>query len=168
MKASTSDDLVDALLAASRAIVAVAARSLVRVTSDVTLVQYRVLVELASRGPQRLADLAGVLGVDPSTATRMCDRLELKSLISRERSSDDRRSVRILLQAPGRELVENVTRGRRAQLAAIAARLPREDRGPMLVALKAFAEAAGEVPEQHWSLGWRLQEQASKRLKSLK
>ena len=44
--------------AASRALVAVAARSLATVADDVTLPQYRVLIELASRGPLRLADLA--------------------------------------------------------------------------------------------------------------
>ncbi len=45
------DELVDAVLGASRALVAVAARSLVNVAEDVTLAQYRVLVELAARGP---------------------------------------------------------------------------------------------------------------------
>lgn len=160
VKPATSDELVEALLPASRALVAVAARSLMQVTEDVTLVQYRVLVELASRGPQRLADLAGVLGVDPSTATRMCDRLERKGLVLRERSTNDRRAVRILLQEPGRELVKNVTRRRRIELASLASRLPEKDRQPVLVALKAFAQAAGETPEQDWSRGWRLDEPA--------
>lgn len=156
--AEGSEELVDAVLAASRALVAVAARSLVDVAEDVTLVQYRVLVELAARGPQRVADLAGVLGVDPSTATRMCDRLVRKGLASRRRASSDRRSVRISLAVAGRDLVEQVSRKRRAELEAILARLPREDRRPVLGALRAFADAAGEVPEQEWSLGWRLSE----------
>ena len=56
------DELVDAVLGSSRALVAVAARSLANVAEDVTLAQYRLLVELASRGPQRLADLATALG----------------------------------------------------------------------------------------------------------
>jgi len=129
---------------------------LVDVAEDVTLVQYRVLVELAARGPQRVADLASVLGVDPSTATRMCDRLVRKGLASRRRASSDRRAVRISLAAAGRELVEQVSRRRRAELEAILARMPGEDRRPVLAALRAFAEAAGQVPEQEWSLGWRL------------
>ena len=44
------DELVDAVLGASRALVAVAARSLATLADDVTLAQYRVLVELAARG----------------------------------------------------------------------------------------------------------------------
>jgi DNA-binding MarR family transcriptional regulator len=149
-------ELVDAVLAASRALVAVAARSLVNVAGDVTLVQYRVLVELAARGPQRVADLAAVLGVDPSTVTRMCDRLVRKGLAYRRRASTDRRAVKISLAPAGRELVQDVTRQRRAELKKILARLPNEDRSPVLAALRAFAAAAGEVPEQEWSLGWRL------------
>jgi DNA-binding MarR family transcriptional regulator len=149
-------ELVDAVLAASRALVAVAARSLVNVADDVTLVQYRVLVELAARGPQRAADLADVLGVDPSTVTRMCDRLVRKGLAYRRRVNSDRRAVKISLAPAGRELVQDVTRQRRAELKKILARLPDEDRSPVLGALRAFAAAAGVVPEQEWSLGWRL------------
>ena len=46
------DALVDAVLGASRVLVAVAARSLADAGEDVTLTQYRSLIVLASRGPQ--------------------------------------------------------------------------------------------------------------------
>ncbi len=148
------DDLVDAVLGASRALVAVAARSLADLAEDVTLPQYRALVELAARGPQRLADLATALGVDRSTATRMCDRLVRKQLVQRRRISADRRGVRISLTPAGRALVEEVTRRRRAEIAHILRRMPQADRASALRALRVFADAAGEVPEQDWSLGW--------------
>ncbi len=148
------DDLVDAVLGASRALVAVAARSLADLAEDVTLPQYRALVELAARGPQRLADLAAALGVDRSTATRMCDRLVRKQLVQRRRISTDRRGVRISLTPAGRALVEEVTRRRRVEIAQILRRMPRADRASALRALRVFADAAGEVPEQDWSLGW--------------
>src|SRR5690348_16146236 len=85
------DDLVDALLSASRALVAIAARSLADLDADVTLPQYRALVVLASRGPQRVVDISAELNVNPSTATRMCDRLVQKKLVRRYRSTSDRR-----------------------------------------------------------------------------
>ena len=66
---------MDAVLRASRALVAVAARSIAQAGDSVTLPQYRALVALAARGPQRVTDLAEELGVHPSSATRMCDRL---------------------------------------------------------------------------------------------
>lgn len=148
------DELVDAVLAASRALVAVAARSLADLADDVTLPQYRVVVELARRGPQRIADLAGVLRVEPSTATRMCERLVRKGVVQRRRTSTDRREVRVSLTAHGRRLVEAVTARRRSEIERILRRLPNEDRSPVLAALGAFAEAAGEASEQHWALGW--------------
>jgi hypothetical protein len=38
----------------------------------------------------------------------------------------------------------------------IVRRMPARDRQAAVVALQAFADAAGEVPEQDWSLGWDL------------
>jgi DNA-binding MarR family transcriptional regulator len=150
------DELVDAVLGASRALVAVAARSLAGVAEGVTLPQYRFLVELASRGPQRLADLAAALGVDRSTATRMCDRLVGKHLVTRRRTQEDRRAVRVSLTASGAGLVAEVSRRRRGEIAAIVERMPVANRDAVVRALRVFADAAGEVPEQDWSLGWDL------------
>lgn len=154
--AASTDDVVDAVLSASRGLVAVAARSLATVAEDVTLPQYRVLIELAVHGSQRPADLARALGVDRSTATRMCDRLVRKHLVARRRASDDRRSVRISLSPTGTELVHQVTRRRREEIEAIVQRMPADERVLAIGALRAFATAAGEVPAQDWSLGWRL------------
>jgi DNA-binding MarR family transcriptional regulator len=152
---SGSGEVVDSVLSASRALVAVAARSLATVADDVTLPQYRALVELAVRGPQRPADLAAALGVDRSTTTRMCDRLVRKRLISRRHSSADRRSVRIALSADGVALVEEVTRRRRLEIERIVQRIPATDRPLVVAALHTFTEAAGGVADHDWALGWR-------------
>src|ERR1700733_10290270 len=82
---------VDAVLTASRAMVAVATMSLGTAAEETTIAQYRALVVLASRGRQRMVDLAAALGVTPSTAGRMCDRLVRKGLIRRHRDRADRR-----------------------------------------------------------------------------
>ncbi len=52
-----------------------ATRSLGAAAEHTTIAQYRALVVLASRGPQRMVDLAVALDVAPSTAGRMTDRL---------------------------------------------------------------------------------------------
>lgn len=150
------DELVDAVLGASRALVAVAARSLVGLGEDVTLPQYRVLIELVGRGPLRPADLAEILEVDRSTATRMCDRLVRKRLAHRRREKADRRAVRVSITPAGQELVQAVARRRRSEIQRILLRMPNANRRGVATALRAFAEAAGQVPEQDWSLGWRL------------
>jgi DNA-binding MarR family transcriptional regulator len=150
----TPTPVVDAVVGASRALVAIAARSLGAAGEEVTLPQSRALVVLASRGPQRLVDLAGFLDVTASTATRMCDRLARKDLIRRQRLSSDRRSVRVSISPAGRDLVAAVTRRRRAEVQAIVDRMSPADREQLVATLLVFAEAAGEVPEQDWSLGW--------------
>lgn len=150
------DDLADAVLTASRVLVAVAARSLVDHEDEVSITQYRALVVLASRGPQRPGDLAQTLGVDPSTATRLCDRLARKGLISRRRPGRDRREVRVDLSAAGRDLVDRVTTRRRQEIRRILAVVDAAERAALVRAFRAFGEAAGETPEEQWWAGWEL------------
>lgn len=151
-----ADDVVDAVLGASRVLVAVAARSLAGAADEVTLPQYRALVVLASRGPQRTTDLAEELDVHASTAGRMCDRLVRKGLVERTRIAEDRRTVLVSLTRPGRTLVDDVTDRRRAEISRLVRRVPAADRPGVVSGLQALARAAGEVPEQDWSAGWDL------------
>ena len=151
---SDLDQVTDAVLTASRVLVAVAARSLVAAEEQVSLAQYRVLVVLASRGPNRLADLAEALGVSPSTATRVCDRLVAKRLIRRHRAHGDRREIRVGLTEDGRKLVGEVTQSRRREIHRLVAAIPASARAEVVSALHAVADAAGEVPDPDWALGW--------------
>lgn len=147
------DEVIDAVLTASRAMIGVAVRSLSAVAEDITIAQYRTLVVLASRGPQKLADLAEQLGVTPPTAGRMSDRLVRRGLVTRHRASDDRRVVRISLTAAGRRIVDDATRQRRVFLTEVLAALPATQRREVATALRAFADATGEVPDREWPQG---------------
>jgi DNA-binding MarR family transcriptional regulator len=141
---------VDAVLTASRSLIAVATRSLGAAAEETTIAQYRALVVLASRGPQRMADLAAALGVAPSTAGRMSDRLVRKGLIRRHRARADRRSVLVSVTSAGRLVVDQATARRRALIADVLARLPADTQRSVAEALAAFADAAGEVPDSQW------------------
>ena len=141
---------VDAVLAASRTLVALATRSLGGAADETTIAQYRALVVLASRGPQRMIELSRALGVTPSTAGRMCERLVRKGLIRRQRTRSDRRSVLVSITASGRAVVDEATRRRRELIAVILAKLPPETQHVMAEALSAFAEAADEIPDSQW------------------
>jgi DNA-binding MarR family transcriptional regulator len=145
--------VVDAVLTASRAFVALATRSLGESADDATIAQYRALVVLASRGPQRMGELAAALDVTPSTIGRMCDRLARKGHIRRHRARDDRRAVRVSITPAGREVVDAATARRRALIAAVLARLPSGQQDAVAAALRAFAEAAGEIPDSEWPAG---------------
>ena len=156
-KASAGLDAVtDAVLTASRVLVAVAARSLAEASDDVTLPQFRALVVLASQGPQLLGSLAQQLDVNPSTASRLCDRLQKKKLVERRTAENSRRETEVSLSDKGREMVDLVTRRRRVAITRILISVPERQRASMVKALQAFNDAAGEVPEQSWSLGWAL------------
>jgi DNA-binding MarR family transcriptional regulator len=137
-----ADALADAVLAAADAMVSVAARSLAWVSGDVTLSQYRAMVELAPSGGRRLADLAKALDVDRSAATRISDRLASKDLVRRTRLRADRRAVRVSLTNAGRELIDEVSVRRDLEVSAIAERLSNADQNTLASALRAFAEAA--------------------------
>lgn len=146
--------LADALISASRALVAVAARSVAGAGGDVTLPQYRALVVLASRGPQGVADLAGSLDVNPSTATRMCDRLVRKGLVTRARDEIDRREVKLDLTDEGRGLVHQVMDRRREDVQALLSAIPDGSRRALVSSLQVLARAVGETPDLHWAPGW--------------
>jgi DNA-binding MarR family transcriptional regulator len=150
---SSAEQVVDAVLRASRVLLSVAARSLAAIDHDVTLPQYRALVVLASRGPQRPTALAEALGVHPSTITRLCDRLVAKRLVQRAAAEHNRREVSIRLTPKGRRLVDAVTARRRAEIAGIVARVPTRERATMVHALHALGEAAGEPADTAWFTG---------------
>ena len=151
-----SEAMVDAVLSASRVLVAVAARSLADLAEEVTLTQYRSLVVIASRGPQGIASLADALAVTPPTASRLCERLVRKGLVRRRTDRSDRRQVRVGLTEAGRHLVDVVTERRRSEIAALIRSVPPRERRSIVEGLQRLAQAAGEVPEQDWSTGWDL------------
>jgi DNA-binding MarR family transcriptional regulator len=150
------ESVVDAVLLASRVLVAVAARSLSDIAEEVTLTQFRTLVVLATEGPQSLAGMAEVVGVTSATATRMCDRLVKKRLIHRRAEPGNRRQLRLVLTRKGLALVDAVTERRRGEIERIMNDIPRDDQAMLVQALRLFTEAAGEVPEQYWTAGWDL------------
>jgi DNA-binding MarR family transcriptional regulator len=147
-------DLVDAFIGASRVLVAVAARSLADLGEEVTLPQYRALVVLQTRGPQRAVDMAVHLGVTPSTGSRMIERLVRKKLVRRVRTAEDRRTLRVYLTAAGQAVVVQVTDRRRQEIERILHQIPVRGRKSLTNSLRTFAAAAGEVSEQDWALGW--------------
>jgi DNA-binding MarR family transcriptional regulator len=153
---ASPDSATDVLITASRALVAIAAKSLARVEDQVTLSQYRALVVLASRNGLRPIDLADALDVSPSTATRMCDRLVRKELVERVHSDSDRREVVLRLSPDGRALVGEVTSQRRRDLRRVVGRIAAADQDRLIEALKIFNAAAGEAPESTLALGMSL------------
>jgi DNA-binding MarR family transcriptional regulator len=139
------DAVTDALLAASRVLVAVSARSIAAVDESISLPQFRLLVLLVDAGRQKITELADALGVNPSTATRAVDRLSEAGLVDRQTNPRSRREALVSLTTTGRRVAEEVMRLRRAEIAGIVAKMPRSHQRGLVRALAAFSEAGGET-----------------------
>lgn len=138
------DAITDALLTASRLLVAVSARSIAAVDDSITFPQFRALVILSSRGSVNLATLAGRLDVKPSAAGRMVDRLVSVGLIDRQPHPTSRRELLAVLTPRGRRIVRQVTAHRRREIAGIVEKMPPAQRRGLVRALTAFTAAGGE------------------------
>jgi DNA-binding MarR family transcriptional regulator len=157
-ESSDVDRVTEAVLTASRLLVAVSARSLHEAEDRLTLPQFRALVVLFTRGPLRLTALAGRLGVSPSAALRTAERLHVAGMIHRDPNPDNRRESILSLTPVGRRCVAHVTERRRIEIAAIVARMPGPDRAHLVAALEAFSAAGDEPPAgpatEAFPLGW--------------
>ena len=145
----------DAVLSASRVLVAVSGTTLADVGEEVTLTQYRSLVVLASRGPQGVAALADAVSVTPH-------RLENVRPPGQKGPRDT--SNRPARPAPGPHcpVPGGPAPGRRGDGSAprrdraTRRHHPQRSRGGVVDTLRHLGETAGEVPEQDWSTGWDL------------
>ncbi|GAB2751981.1 MarR family winged helix-turn-helix transcriptional regulator [Kitasatospora kifunensis] len=154
---AVEEDLVTAVLTASRLLVAISARSLGEVAEALTLPQFRMLVVLDSRGAMSLSRLADLLAVNPSTAMRMADRLVGAGMVERGENPHNRREVLFSLTTAGSRTVAEATDRRRAEIARVVEGMPPESRAGLVAALHAFAEAGGEpaAPTRELDLlGW--------------
>lgn len=134
-------EVVEAVLAANRLFVAVASRALAGIRHDVTMPQFRVLVLLGQAGQMTVAQLAADLQVVPSTATRMCDRLLTKKLITRRSDRRDRRRAVLALSAAGEALLAESTRRRTEEIARLLAVIPADEHARVAEALRTLVSA---------------------------
>jgi len=70
----------------------------------ITSQQGSILFMVASGKCLLAAELAREYGIDASAVTRLIDRLEKRGLLTRVRSSEDRRAVRLALTAEGHDI----------------------------------------------------------------
>lgn len=111
--------------------------------------QLRVLTIVAGNRHTNMSRLAETLGVVPSSASRLCDRLEATGLLRRVADPRDRREVRLLLTPASRRLLADLRERRRAALAEVLDRMPPEAQQDLVRALQAFDAAAADFPESH-------------------
>jgi len=132
--------LAAALAVAAEALAEMVTRALAQPEPGLTPGQFRALVLLVTRGPQRIVDVSADLGVVSSSGTRLSERLVRRGLVARGPSGTDRRAVRLTLTPAGRRLVEQV-------LDRVVAAVPQALHAPLADALAALARAAAPPPD---------------------
>jgi DNA-binding MarR family transcriptional regulator len=127
---------IDELLAASRGLLGVVARSLAPALEDVTVPQFRLIVLVTTLGPTRSGDPAERLAVGPSTLTRNVDRLVTDGWVERLPSAESRREVLVGATDRGRAMVADVMERRRVEIVGLLETIPEDERA------RVFAGAA--------------------------
>lgn len=94
---------------------------------DLSLIQTRLLGVLRDRQPT-MQELARLLDLDKSSVTGLIDRAELRRLVRRVPSSDDRRSVRVKLTSRGRRVIRQVVTAFRLDIDVATASLTSSDK----------------------------------------
>jgi DNA-binding MarR family transcriptional regulator len=139
-----SPEVADVLQSATRMLTGVALRSMEALDAAVTLPQFRLLAVLADLGPIPSGRTAQALGLDPSTVTRLADRMVALGHVVRGSDPRHRGVVTLELTPSGRGLVAKADTWRRRELARIMARLSPVEQAAVTMALSLLVRAAGD------------------------
>lgn len=101
----------------------------------------RALQSLDHLGGAKVTALGDALGVPPSTASRISDRLTAAGLITREVAPDNRRATLLELTPAGRSVLSELAAARARALGQVTDAMTREERDALLLGAEGFARA---------------------------
>lgn len=107
----------------------------------------RALQSLEHLGGAKVTVLGEALGVPPSTASRISDRLTAAGLITREVAPDNRRATWLDLTPAGREVLSDLAGARAKALERVAAAMRPEERDALLLGAEGFARAYASLDD---------------------
>jgi DNA-binding MarR family transcriptional regulator len=105
----------------------------------------RALQSLDHLGGAKVTALGDALGVPPSTASRISDRLTAAGLITREVAPDNRRATWLDLTAAGRAVLSDLADARAQALERVTDAMSPAERDALLVGAEGFARAYDEM-----------------------
>lgn len=141
-------NLAAAIDAAAEALVGVLDSAVPRHQMAVSPTQLRVLSLISGRPETNVNGLAELLDVVPSSASRLCDRLEATGLLRRVPDPRDRREVRLMPTAAAEALLRELQERRHRAVQAVLDRMPGRAQHELLLALTAFERAATAAPTE--------------------
>ncbi|MBB4304448.1 DNA-binding MarR family transcriptional regulator [Rhodobium orientis] len=108
--------------------------------------QEAVLKSLFDNDDQTMSQLAGALGVQPPTVTKMVTRLSAQNLVRRTASKSDGRLAHVCLTDEGRELVKNIDRTWKRLEKEAVAKLDDKDRKRLRKLLRIVERSLSNAP----------------------
>jgi DNA-binding MarR family transcriptional regulator len=114
--------------------------------AGLTMPQLRVLFFLGRAGPSSVGEVAAGVGVSQPSATETLDRLVRAGLVARLPDGTDRRVVRNVLTAEGREMIDRPWETRRAVLASALRNSSPRDRVKIARGLELLCRALDRLP----------------------
>jgi len=118
-------------------------------TGEVTPQQAETLQLIAEKGAVSTSELAVVLGIDPSTASRNLAGLEKAGFVTRKKGTDDGRQTDIRLTPRGKRIADSASQGATQAFSTLLDKLPRNERQRVLDVLELMARAIdGETPPE--------------------
>ncbi|SCL32357.1 DNA-binding transcriptional regulator, MarR family [Micromonospora rhizosphaerae] len=135
-------NLAAAIDLAAEALIDVLDTAASRHNLGVSPTQLRVLSLIMIHPDTNVNRLADLLDVVPSSASRLCDRLEAVGLLRRVADPRDRREVRLVPTVAAETLLRKLKERRHQAVQAVLDRMPNRAQHELLLALVAFGQAA--------------------------
>lgn len=139
--ASTGQDLVVSLMTVARRLRARLPKG--RIDPAMMFVLHHV----QARGPLRVSELAGTMGLDTSTASRHVRQLEDGGYLARTGDPDDRRASQLRLTRRGRAALDQAMRARAVLVDRATADWPSEDRAALTTLMTRLAESLDRLAD---------------------
>jgi DNA-binding MarR family transcriptional regulator len=143
-----ADELSDAVTEAAEALIAAWGRAFDTLGARISPSQLRALIVVSRDEGLNLGRLAEAIGAIPSSASRLCDRLQAAGLLHREVCTGNRREVTLALTPQGRTLLAELARLRREDIGQVLERMSPQGRQALLAGLTEFSSAIEPGPGQ--------------------
>jgi DNA-binding MarR family transcriptional regulator/GNAT superfamily N-acetyltransferase len=115
--------------------------------SPYSLAEVRVLLELLLAGEYTASDLTRKLAIDPGYLSRMLRHFHKEGLVTKRRSTDDRRVHKLTLTAKGRDTIEKLSAASTQQIAGLLKDLPDGDQARLVGHMEAIKDILSQRPE---------------------
>jgi DNA-binding MarR family transcriptional regulator len=133
---------------ATRGLFALNVSVLEHMENGVGLEPLRALQSIGRRGPSMVGELGDDLGLVPSTASRLSDRLAEAGLITRRPAPSNRRSTLLELTDAGRAILDELVALRIRAFGEVAEQMSDRDRDALVQGARAFTAAQQRLSDK--------------------